>query len=446
MTTIEEIYYKSYENIYQNVTDKTLLNSMIGINTGEQQTLAAFQLNNFNNLTRQSNYYNFWSQNTGDNVTTNIENSITLLQGFISGSTTDNELTAEEQTTQRKNFLIANAYITFIMQFFFFLPIYNNGVTRGNFLPALVSNEESVNYSDLLLKLQIFMRTDKLKGAGNYQIGEYENDVLVVPSFDDYIQYNDQDALRKQNRGFIFSLCSQNLRDYIQNNNEELTDTVIYNYRNDVATSPVLNAWCGCFTPSSSILQEADINKNNAGDTECDPICYKPKTIQRFEPLINGLNYGQVISCKRSICVIDNISIIAYGNQGSINFNQICEGCANGGCLCYLDVTNDSLVDKIVSGRNGMDSQVNFLQYCPGSVCYVVEPETNNAIPVDCSKVNTPNTGELFPDNDEGRADLAYLVRIKSSFWYILIFSIFFFILYIAALIEIKMKNDIKFF
>ena len=436
--------FKAYETIFENTTEsdeKILLNESIGVITPEgqepkKQNQNIFEPQTYTTEGRQANFYNFWNYKTNLPTENNISKIITLLQAFIQSS---EDLTSETQI-ERNNFLYANAYITFIYQYFFYTPIYENTETGnvGN-LPALVSNPNSPNYSEMLISLQVFAKTETLKGAGNYQI---VNENGTVPDIETYLQYD----AAKQNKGFIKSLCFQNFQDFVKLNRDENGNNLIINYRNKMANSDVLNNWCGCFAPASAILQEAGINVGREENTQCDPLCYKLGVIQKFEPLINGVNYGQKITCNRSVCIIDNISIIAYGNQGSITFSQVCAGCNEGGCLCYLDVTNNSLVDKIISGRNGMDSQVDFIQNCPNSICYVVEETTGDTVPVECSKINTPDTGELFPENEEGQATLAHLIRIKSAFWYVLIFVLVFFLLYISSLIEIKMRSHTKIF
>lgn len=150
--------------------------------------------------------------------------------------------------------------------------------------------------------------------------------------------------------------------------------------RESISSNAGLLNFYGCVTPPLTAPPEAVSNLVN--DTQCDPLCNRINTIK----LYSG---STQLECQRTVCIIDQVTINAVNSDASgLNFDQVCNNCANGGCTCIISGVD---VNSIWSNING-----NFNQDCgANSLCY----QTNNIgllVPVNCASVIT-NTGPTFP-------------------------------------------------
>jgi len=110
---------------------------------------------------------------------------------------------------------------------------------------------------------------------------------------------------------------------------------------------------CGCYTST-------DFNKPI---DKCSATCNLPETIKRDIDIITG----NVNKCVQTVCVIDNIKIQSAKTIGNIDIDQLCTGCEDGGCICILDLDDDTenLQDKIQYSNN-----------CNKMICYLNGKET----------------------------------------------------------------------
>lgn len=127
--------------------------------------------------------------------------------------------------------------------------------------------------------------------------------------------------------------------------------------RKDLENRDILK-FCGCYLK----------DENYRIERECDSVCTN----------INAIPYsrdGRTLNCTRDVCVIDNISInIKNSTTRNITFNQLCENCTGGNCLCIIG-------SKLPGSIN---------QNCTSSVCYDGNEE------VDCSQFISLSNKENF--------------------------------------------------
>ncbi len=164
--------------------------------------------------------------------------------------------------------------------------------------------------------------------------------------------------------------------------------TFCKNYsRDDVSTSEILTNLCGCYVPVDESYSKftlgnigCSLGNNNCSmctqegpdcvqQPSCDPFCNRAMTVRKANPIT-----GDIISCPRGVCVIDNISINLENSivPGGVNFNTKCSGCqrGSGGCYCIIGSTNVSnTMSEIGVGTN-------FNQLCgESSICVTFRPD-----------------------------------------------------------------------
>jgi hypothetical protein len=166
------------------------------------------------------------------------------------------------------------------------------------------------------------------------------------------------------------------------------------------------NLFCGCYVPMDELALK------NGVSPECDPICSMAKVFKKRD------EKGLPQECNDSVCVINNISIVAAKSVlENISFNQICPACASAGdgtsntqnkyvpnpfsgsiigtttssgtgsftpvesgCECIIDASIPGIGQKI-----GVDNPETFGQYCGSkSVCLTVDDKTGEQISVEC--------------------------------------------------------------
>ena len=185
----------------------------------------------------------------------------------------------------------------------------------------------------------------------------------------------------------------------------------------------------------------------------CQPICNKNETIKAYNgasPLVNNgyLNsfnisanesYLRRFCLGQTVCVIDNINISIFGGNSQVEFNQVCPGCGEGGCICYLDFSNSSVVD----GINGLQNPVVFNQNCPTSLCskgdiFLPCNPYNNADTGKNSNSNYNHDGQPAPNSTNDNRD-KYIFGIQNWLVPILLLSIA--ILAVLAILIVNIFN-----
>jgi hypothetical protein len=153
--------------------------------------------------------------------------------------------------------------------------------------------------------------------------------------------------------------------------------------RNQILQTKALSDFCGCVAPSSTSDQYYNETINTLSPS-CDPLCNKGSTVKLVDP-----NTGYLQQCNANVCVIDNVVINAVDTQGAApTFTQVCPSCVDGGnCLCIIDATFENTVTSI-RGNDSLpiNTPAKFLQYCPGSQCYVNDPQTGTFNPIECTQ------------------------------------------------------------
>jgi len=130
---------------------------------------------------------------------------------------------------------------------------------------------------------------------------------------------------------------------------------------------PIIRSVCGCWLPDSEYL-----DKTRA----CDNICSAYNTIKYHEP-----DQSTAQTCDSSVCVIDNITLIAKGSSiGDITFTQACSYCGvSSDCRCIIGDINLIIQDS----RMG---ELNLDQNCGGSIeCYTTIEGVRTEVP-DCTQ------------------------------------------------------------
>ena len=171
--------------------------------------------------------------------------------------------------------------------------------------------------------------------------------------------------------------------------NEALTSYCTAFTRNQVAASPILRSFCGCYAaPDPTILSATQ-------QPSCDPICNLASTVQKADATT-----GTFLTCPDNICVINNVTIdVANSNiPNGVNFSNICPACGSGsgiggggggsgsgsgstntgatgnnGCICVVAGAN-------VSQQFSKVGVINTTQYCSGASVCITEDSAGNII------------------------------------------------------------------
>lgn len=414
---------QSILNVYADEADSvTILYSMMGMVQSEQQVTNDNKPGVTNITPNFSIFFNFW------NTETNIDPVRELLQGYLLGPHPNSTIIA--------NFQTINNIATYILSILFSVPQYDTNGNATSFLANLLDTKQNqpavVNVKNFLQSI-VSSSFNNLLGAGNYQITE------TSPSTNTN-EITTNSALTP-NSGFISILCGHQF-DLYQKKNENLTgEKLINSFRHLISQTNSLLGFCGCFAPVPPYFQNIKGFSDEPGDSPCDFLCYNNKSFKLYENSQNPDGTleggGTQIGCKDNVCVIDNTLINSMDSNGSVNFNQTCKGCEypGSGCICYIDVSNQQLINKITSGKNGMMTQQHFKQKCSGdSICF--QYNEGEITEVKCNEINTPLTGSLFSLFENGATRITSPEYIPDFFWLIVIFIFFLLILFIYQILD----------
>ena len=211
-----------------------------------------------------------------------------------------------------------------------------------------------------------------------------------------------------------------------------------------ISSNQDIYKWCGCYvSPTDFAVVKAGISSN------CSPLCTNPESIQLYQ-YADPKSSTQVtsISCDQTICAIDEVSIKNLDDQGNINFNQICKGCADGGnCTCIIDNSVQGILDKIITEKGGTQNQVNFKQVCPNAECFLFDPRNKSYKELTCNTNNASNTNK---DPVLGYSGNGFLRNIseeeKFTSTNYVVFILFCLIFIIFILVSLLSITEIEFF
>lgn len=119
---------------------------------------------------------------------------------------------------------------------------------------------------------------------------------------------------------WLFSVCSQ----YPEVCAPFLTTECANVTQEQLDDNPFIRNWCGCYLPENFYTKYV----NNFINQECTPYCNSSSVIPMVQP--DNPSVKQV--CTQSVCIIDDVAITLAktefeGNNGSLNFSQICGSC-----------------------------------------------------------------------------------------------------------------------
>ena len=438
MTTFGQ-NYDSYVNLYSNKkftpNVRSNLNSIITVyrdDTDAVTSLFSMIGLSFSNQTGQPSlpgditpspaiFFNFW------NTETNINPTRELLKAYILGTGTN--------SNGISNFQAVNNVVTYILSILFSFPQYNTSGNPTSFPVDLLNtknNQPAVVNIKNFLQSTVSSSTNNLLGSGNYRMSETKDS-------NGNVEINTSSPLIP-NSGFISILCSHQFDLYQEQNNKLTGEKLTNSFRHVISQTDSLLGFCGCFAPVPPYFQNIRGFSNQPGGSACDYLCYNNNSYKLYEnnQIPNGAIEGGVqLGCKDNICVIDNTSINSLNSNGNINFNQTCRGCNNpgSGCICYIDVSTQQLINKISSGNDGMMTQQNYKQNCSGnSVCF--QYNEGEIKEVKCNEINTPLTGSVFSLFEDGVTKITSPEYIPDFFWLIVMFIFFLLVLFIYQILD----------
>ena len=199
-------------------------------------------------------------------------------------------------------------------------------------------------------------------------------------------------------------LCQSMLRDTCENITEK-----------DMSVNKYLTNFCGCYMDSKE-YQDESVKYNI--DRQCSSFCNLDSTVKQVT------TDGNPLLCDQNICIINDNKVNLYSNeiQGNINFTQICGGCGDNNCTCYLSGNTITLANNFIGGNANL-----ITQNCGSFVCSFGENEQTFAL--ECSQENVDFYNKQKNKIEQDR-------KISNNFYNILvplliIIFIIFFILFI---------------
>ena len=260
------------------------------------------------------------------------------------------------------NYSVMKTMSSFIIQFYFFFK-----KSPSDFTPRIV-DETKPGYYIQTVFLKEFFKNQFVRGSGNPTIkGLCESALEIYPTVDAK--------------------------------------------RTAVSKSENLIGWCGCFSPLDPILNLEEFT------SECDPLCVNLESIKLVDA--TGIESG----CNSAVCVLTNVTLNTEGTLGgNFSFEQICNACSDNSdqpCRCVIDSSVASILTKIeakdTDGRSsGMDVEKTFKQYCPNSICLIVDNENDKIETVECNEFNPAATG--LGDTNLGTGNTSYTFSNTISF------------------------------
>lgn len=183
--------------------------------------------------------------------------------------------------------------------------------------------------------------------------------------------------------------------------------------REEIVNSPALLNWFGCYSPDPILPDTAEISK------QCDPLCSRLETIKLYSD-----SSPVQLECQGTVCVIDNLTVAAASNSGTVQITQICDQCVKnkGQCRCIINVDTPGLLNRIGSDEGGLADPVVLKQYCPNSECVTYDEKTLTSRIIPCDQGT-----KLYGLPKEEKKDFS------PTFWYFLIVIVVIFLLFFFA-------------
>lgn len=204
--------------------------------------------------------------------------------------------------------------------------------------------------------------------------------------------------------------------------------------RENIVNYPSLNKFCGCCSGIPLI------NLGDNGPTQpplrCQPICSDPTVVKNYagsDSLVNNggdLTYQDKgsdfysdaqsgffmpYSCpNQTICIMDKLNIQVAGFNNQLDFNQVCPGCTNGECECFID-SGSNVIQNMGANGIGMNDPETFNQKCgKGAYCFNLQGDGTRT-QVLCNSNNAANTSKNQDINYNGSGQPNYLNSITTT-------------------------------
>tara|TARA_Y100000310_G_scaffold315174_1_gene365437 strand:- start:329 stop:1624 length:1296 start_codon:yes stop_codon:yes gene_type:complete len=152
--------------------------------------------------------------------------------------------------------------------------------------------------------------------------------------------------------------------------------------RTTISNYVPIKQWCGCFAPESPFTTEAKKlhPESSTYTVGCDPLCIYFDAIKAVDGP-DSTSPGTNVGCNATLCIMSKFDLQTADSSGSINLSQNCPcsvGKASGPCICIIDSSIESLLNKMKAPDGGsMSDPVTFKQYCPGAECFVSDDKGN---------------------------------------------------------------------
>lgn len=211
--------------------------------------------------------------------------------------------------------------------------------------------------------------------------------------------------------------------------------------RKTIVSNPTLNQFCGCCTG----IPLMNFGPNGPGGSEstisqpsirCQPICSGPNIVKSYAGSSTYVNNGgdtsyqnkgstfysdndvgfyQAYDCpNQTICIMDKLNIQVAGFNNQLDFNQVCPGCTDGECDCYID-SDSNVIENMSGDGSGMNNPVVFNQKCgKGAFCFNIDANGERT-QVKCNTNNVANTSKHPDYGYNGSGKVNYLSSIVAT-------------------------------
>lgn len=203
--------------------------------------------------------------------------------------------------------------------------------------------------------------------------------------------------------------------------------------RKSILANQGLNNFCGCCSGIPPLNFSTNISQP---PIRCQPICSGPNIVKSYAGdatyVNNGgdTNYQNTSSTffsdsnagfypayycpNQTICIMDKINVQIAGFNNQLNFNQVCPGCIDGECECFID-TGSNVIDNMSANETGMNNPAVFNQKCgAGTRCYTVNGD-GTRVEVKCNSNNVANTSKHPDIGYDGSGKVSFLNSIVAT-------------------------------
>lgn len=206
------------------------------------------------------------------------------------------------------------------------------------------------------------------------------------------------------------------------------------NIRNTIVSNPGLNQFCGCCV-GIPLLNFGSLGPQQP-PIRCQPICSSPNVVKSyagsssvvnnggdnsyqstnssFNSSVNGGFYLPYSCPNQTICIMDKLNIQVAGFNNQLDFNQVCPGCTNGECECFID-SGSNVIENMGADGSGMNNPVVFNQKCgKGTFCFNVQGD-GTRVQVKCNTNNVANTSKHPDYGYDGSGKVSFLSSIAAT-------------------------------